>query len=208
MTLACPINQAVSIASLARWFLDLGQQTHVSEHALQVSSSVAAVTILPSATELAIAWRYWYKAAKCLSRLRFIRRRIIELGGHPVGQKLVVEDLEDQKPTASYHRTNTDESIRRQEYSAEVLGAGIEDDVNDEFWKSLNLGPEQVAVYSMEFSKVSRSRKIDMAFCFRCSDSARRDWQDAVRMDSVKSVSVTAKILTCCLKWKRRRLIR
>ena len=85
-----------------------------------------------------------------------------------MGQKLVVEDLEDQKPAASYHRSNTDESIRRQEYSAEVLGAGIEDDVNDEFWKSLNLGPEQVAVYSLEFSKVSCSRNIDMASCCGC----------------------------------------
>jgi len=45
-----------------------------------VTSSVAAVTILPSALELAIAWKHWGVAAQKLSRLRFIRRRIRELG--------------------------------------------------------------------------------------------------------------------------------
>jgi len=42
------------------------------------SSSVAAVTILPSASELALAWKKWYRATKKLSRLRFIRRQLLE----------------------------------------------------------------------------------------------------------------------------------
>jgi hypothetical protein len=118
------------------------------------TSSVAAVTILPSANELATAWSAWYKAAKLLSRLRFIRRRIIELGGTPVGQRLV-HDISNKQPTKKRRRGGRD-SIRRRDYSAEVLGAGTEDEANDEFWKSLDLGPEQIAVYSMEFSRVSR----------------------------------------------------
>ena len=106
--------------------------------------------------ELAIAWSFWYKAAKKLSRLRFIRHRIIELGGTPVGQKLVVhaDDKEKLAQAQSMRLSEWEESVRRREYSAEVLGAGIEDDANDDFWKSLDLGPEQIAVYSMEFSQV------------------------------------------------------
>ena len=60
-------------------------------------------------------------------------------------------------------RSTIDESTRRREYSAEVLGAGIEDDANDEFWKSLGLGPEQIAVYSMEFSRVSKLEQMHWA---------------------------------------------
>ena len=40
------------------------------------SSSVAAVTIIPSAMDLSVAWRKWYAAAAKLRRLRFIREQI------------------------------------------------------------------------------------------------------------------------------------
>jgi hypothetical protein len=40
------------------------------------SSSVAAVTIIPSSKDIALAWRKWYIAAKRLRRLRFIREQI------------------------------------------------------------------------------------------------------------------------------------
>lgn len=120
------------------------------------SSSVAAVTILPSAQELSIAWRCWYMAAKKVSRLRFIRRRIIDLGGQPVGQRITVKDMEEEiaKKVDSYQALNrTRASTRCKEYSAEVLGGGLDDDFNDAFWKSLDLGPEQIGVYSMEFAR-------------------------------------------------------
>jgi len=42
------------------------------------SSSVAAITVLPSASDLASAWSKWYNAASKLRRLRFIRRLIQE----------------------------------------------------------------------------------------------------------------------------------
>ncbi len=42
------------------------------------SSSVAAVTILPSAPKLALAWRMWYKHVGLLRRLRFIRSLIAQ----------------------------------------------------------------------------------------------------------------------------------
>jgi hypothetical protein len=40
------------------------------------SSSVAAVTIIPSAMDLSVAWRKWYAAASKLRKLRFIRQQI------------------------------------------------------------------------------------------------------------------------------------
>lgn len=40
------------------------------------SSSVAAVTIIPGALDLSVAWRKWYAAASKLRRLRFIREQI------------------------------------------------------------------------------------------------------------------------------------
>lgn len=43
------------------------------------SSSVAAITILPNANDLAAAWRSWYACAAKLRRLRFIRSLITEL---------------------------------------------------------------------------------------------------------------------------------
>ena len=129
-----------------------------------VTSSVAAVTILPSATELATAWNEWNKAAKCISRLRFIRRRIRELGYVPRGQKLEYSQRDESTRSdpqsarvrpAIRESSNVFSSDRRKEYTAEILGGGSDDDANDDFWHSLDLGPEQIAVYSMEMSKVS-----------------------------------------------------
>ena len=43
------------------------------------SSSVAAVTILPAASQITDAWSHWYAAAAKLRRLRFIRKQIAKL---------------------------------------------------------------------------------------------------------------------------------
>lgn len=43
------------------------------------SSSVAAVTILPNASDLAKAWRSWYVCASALRRLSFIRSLIVNV---------------------------------------------------------------------------------------------------------------------------------
>lgn len=131
---------------------------------ISVSSSVAAVTILPSASELAMAWKQFGNSTKKLSRLRFIRRRIRALGHVPGGQKLVEHIMPDESTknvaaTESSFRPKRQgdafKSTRRKDYSAEVLGGHKDDDINDEFWKSLDLGPEQISVYNLEMSKVS-----------------------------------------------------
>jgi hypothetical protein len=60
------------------------------------SSSVAAVTIIPSAMELSVAWRKWYSAASKLRRLRFIR--------HQIAKKLHydIDDVNDHDEDEDY----------------------------------------------------------------------------------------------------------
>ena len=56
------------------------------------SSSVAAVTILPSSKAIALAWRKWYTAASKLRRLRFIRAQLaIKLHQELMGDDIVVD---------------------------------------------------------------------------------------------------------------------
>jgi hypothetical protein len=43
------------------------------------SSSLAAVTILPDASQVSVAWKKWYACASKLRRLRFIRSRLRQL---------------------------------------------------------------------------------------------------------------------------------
>ena len=114
------------------------------------SSSVAAVTILPSASELATAWKRWYTASKNLSKLRFIRKRIAELGYMPAGQTIVDESEKDATNYLTkgshgfqYHalsRTRRENGIylnstKERDYCAQVLGDGLNDDVDEDFWK-------------------------------------------------------------------------
>lgn len=69
------------------------------------SSSVAAVTILPDAPELARAWRKWYVAAAALRRLRFIRRLIADMRHYDIDEDDDEESYDDheerQKVSAS-----------------------------------------------------------------------------------------------------------
>jgi Calcium-dependent channel, 7TM region, putative phosphate/Late exocytosis, associated with Golgi transport len=62
--------------SLATTFFD-----HCVPNQPGFSSSIAAITIVPGAMDLSVAWRKWYTAAAKLRRLRFIRKHI-ELRRH------------------------------------------------------------------------------------------------------------------------------
>lgn len=129
------------------------------------SSSVAAVTILPSASELAAAWKTWYGATKKLQRLRFIRRTLLQRRGgsdHRSDQdindesdeegSLDEEASEEKNDGEVYNQT----SSRRARYTnAMLLGYYTDQDVEQRFLRSLQMGPEQTAVYSMELSKGS-----------------------------------------------------
>jgi len=64
------------------------------------SSSIAAITILPDAPELARAWRKWYVAAAALRRLRFIRTLIADLRHYEI------RDF-DSESESSFENENT-----------------------------------------------------------------------------------------------------
>ncbi|GKY91495.1 hypothetical protein MPSEU_000121700 [Mayamaea pseudoterrestris] len=76
------------------------------------SSSVAAVTILPAASEMTLAWRKWYAAASKLRRLRFVRKQIqikrkqMQLQGGS-GLKQIDEQDDDEEDEANDDKTNT-----------------------------------------------------------------------------------------------------
>ena len=69
------------------------------------SSSVAAVTICPSAKELAIAWRKWYAAASKLRRLRFVRDLIAERRHYEI-EVYHHDDDSNNKDDYSVHEEN------------------------------------------------------------------------------------------------------
>lgn len=61
------------------------------------SSSVAAVTILPSAHKLAFAWRMWYKHVGLLRRLRFIRSIIAQRKYYDIAEMEHEDELGKKK---------------------------------------------------------------------------------------------------------------
>ena len=153
------------------------------------TSSVAAVTILPSAREMASAWKKWYGTTKKLQRLRFIRRQLLERGFRGEHHRRPVYDhngnliAEYQNQSTGSNNTGNNthhnhgdservqghpenefdiylrSSSRRDQYTNEILGDDnilghvTDDDVEAMFLKSLQMGPEQTSVYSMELAR-------------------------------------------------------
>jgi hypothetical protein len=125
------------------------------------SSSVAAVTILPGATDLAKAWSRWYVAAGKLRRLRYIRKLIGELRHYDIEDHSDDEEVPPATPqrqqlSHSYRRSSGDiyrNSIRKKNYFREVLGSAEDEEVEANFLLSFDYGPEQFAVYSREFAQ-------------------------------------------------------
>lgn len=133
------------------------------------SSSVAAVTILPAASQLAKSWRKWYAAAGKLRRLRFIRKLIaerrrykIEVGDskeipeNDVEAKYEYEELAETAPVPQRQSSIYDNSTRKRAYYKSVLGSTSDEDVETHMLHAMNYGPEQTAVYSREFARVNR----------------------------------------------------
>lgn len=147
------------------------------------SSSVAAITILPSATDLANAWGKWYAAAGQLRRLRFIRETIEKKIGYEINDDDIDEDDEEgesdsesgkdefsnsQFPnTPSVNRDVSDSGVkssarRRKRIDREIFRECVE---NQDYYRSVlgvdhgsglisyDLGPEQTAMYSREFAQ-------------------------------------------------------
>jgi hypothetical protein len=75
------------------------------------SSSVAAITILPSASELANAWGKWYAAATELRRLRFIRMTI----GEKIGYDINDHDDEEYEGVCDNEREKIENRVSESE---------------------------------------------------------------------------------------------
>ena len=127
------------------------------------SSSIAAVTILPAASDLGKAWARWYGAAGKLRRLRYIRKLIGELrhydieDQHSSDEEDNVPDTPQKRPFSKTESRRSSEiyrdSIRKQNYYREVLGSTGDEEVEANFLLSFDYGPEQFAVYSREFAQ-------------------------------------------------------
>jgi len=125
------------------------------------SSSIAAVTVLPSASHLTEAWNKWYRVAAKLRRLRFIRKELaarkeirtvmqdldIEEGGNT--NALSVSRRVDHK---SRRKSSLDTANDKDEYFQEILGSTDDFQVEDKLLYALDFGPEQIAVYTREFA--------------------------------------------------------
>lgn len=140
------------------------------------SSSVVAVTILPGAKELAKSWRKWYAAAAALRRLRFIRNVIKEKRYYSIDD-VQVDDDEDEvvtpsdatsggespeaKPkvtfldeeTAAYRFQDFETNRQAAQYRQTYGDAENPSDMEANIFRSLNIGPEQQAVYSREMAQ-------------------------------------------------------
>jgi hypothetical protein len=134
------------------------------------SSSVAAVTILPSASKMGKAWAKWYSAAAKLRRLRYIRSLIADLryydiqedgsdDQHEIPQRTYRSDDEEVSQRNASSRSSDRsrsiycDSIRNKTYFREVLASTNDEEVEANFLLSFNFGPEQFAVYSREFAQ-------------------------------------------------------
>lgn len=143
------------------------------------SSSVAAVTVLPAATQITEAWNHWYNAAAKLRRLRFIRRQIAKLrpkeGKEDEDLNTAIESLNDveqatpkrtskrvkkrrrltlkRSKTKRTSSTVYTESVEKERYYKEILGDTDDLNVETNLLHALKLGPEQTAVYSREFAQ-------------------------------------------------------
>ena len=114
------------------------------------SSSVAAVTILPAATDLAKAWSRWYVAAGKLRRLRYIRKLIGELRHYDIedhsdgeGDEEVPPETPQRRPISHDYRRSSREiyrnSIRKKNYFREVLGSTADEEVEANFLLSFDV---------------------------------------------------------------------
>ncbi len=114
------------------------------------SSSVAAVTMLPDAPKLALAWKTWYRHCALLRRLRFIRNLIAERRHYDIDECIENypdEDVVDQPIKENNDDVNDTEQIGDEDIESappqfvgsqdylddDYPGAGLSDREKDEF---------------------------------------------------------------------------
>lgn len=174
-------------SSLLDWQLEMAVTffDHCIPNPPGFSSSVAAVTIMPSPQLLSKAWRKWYTAAAKLRRLRFLREVIaqrrkydivprdddsIESDETDIEQARAAlydqgEENLDSEDTFSFPNDDTHhEKEKKKKIGIYQDPARFKDyyravlgilDENDDVYEFLKFGPEQAAVYSREFAQAA-----------------------------------------------------
>jgi len=116
------------------------------------SSSIAAITMLPSSKELAVTWKRWRAAAYATRRLRFIRRLIADRMG-------VEADTAPASTRSSFRFSFSSRGIyknssRHEQYYRDVMDMH-EDHVKESVLSECieNFGPEQTSTYSLQLAR-------------------------------------------------------
>ena len=143
---------------------------HIVPNQPGFSSSVAAITILPSAPHIAKAWRKWYVAAGALRRLKFIRALIAKRRHYDI-EETIGDDIDrspSKKSWGGVSRTQQDQNSLQQyadEYAVENYEKNygwqnreVFDDLENpeiyhKFIEALDYGPEQTAIYTRELAQ-------------------------------------------------------
>lgn len=121
------------------------------------SSSVAAITILPSAAHLANAWGKWYAAASQLRRLRFIREVIHEKIGYDINDDFDEEDEDDD------HDDDEEDKEERDEESGNDVYNDLQE--NGANLNASNAPDSKVAI------SMRRRRQIDREIFRECTEN-------------------------------------
>jgi len=101
------------------------------------SSSVAAITILPDAPKLALAWRKWYRHADLLRKYIFLEELLDEKRGY------TIEDVNEEPSGVQGKSSSLNSTLA---YYDDIYGHG-------KFPGVMDFGPEQTAIYSREYAQ-------------------------------------------------------
>jgi len=129
------------------------------------TSSIAAITILPTSKNLNKAWKEWNKAAYALKHLRCIMSVIAERRST---ERRPLPEETGQNRSDLLRKTKRDSNARNifenvtsiQNMSSEqkrLMLAECDDDVECQFMDALQFGPQQKAIYGREFAQASKS---------------------------------------------------
>jgi len=117
------------------------------------SSSIAAITMLPSSKELAVTWKRWRAAAYATRRLRFIRRMISSRTSSVDTDTDILSSRSGRRLSVNANFIYA-RSTRRQAYLRDVMDMN-EDDVKESVLSDSieHFGPEQTSAYSIELAR-------------------------------------------------------
>eukprot|EP00529_Nitzschia_sp_RCC80_P002476 CAMPEP_0113497048 /NCGR_PEP_ID=MMETSP0014_2-20120614/30432_1 /TAXON_ID=2857 /ORGANISM="Nitzschia sp." /LENGTH=1750 /DNA_ID=CAMNT_0000390981 /DNA_START=222 /DNA_END=5474 /DNA_ORIENTATION=+ /assembly_acc=CAM_ASM_000159 len=139
------------------------------------SSSVAAVTILPAASQITEAWNHWYKAAAKLRKLRFIRRQIAKI-------------RERQGENATAIDPGGDDADDRNGFSSddEEFGEEYAIDLNIETTVRTTLRPKRAKKRKrLKFKrKKKKKKKKKQVSVYSMSDQKKKYYQDVLGMEN------------------------